>query len=244
LWWYDLVGLCHGKLTSTPAGYGWATAARPGGFGRCYTGNGSAGYVSLGSAARLNLGASDITLSCWLNTTTTLSQCVLGGYQSSSPYSGYGLNIGNGAAGKLNYWNGANVSWATDTGAAVNTGQWVHCAVASSNPGGTLTTNFYTNGRLNSTITGVTAGQCSAYSGSRNLGATAGPAGYLGGSLDDVSIWSRALSAAEVRQLYLDSLAGYPETLIRRRPRTPRAPMPAPGSTSAITFILTQINGV
>lgn len=42
-----------------------------------------------------------------------------------------------------------------------------------------------------------------------------------GGQVDDVRIWQRALSAAEVQSVYRDSLRGYPETL--RRVRMPRA---------------------
>lgn len=43
---------------------------------------------------------------------------------------------------------------------------------------------------------------------------------YFDGSLDDIHIYNRALSASEVRLLYNDSRMGYPDTLRRIKPTT------------------------
>lgn len=48
--------------------------------------------------------------------------------------------------------------------------------------------------------------------------------GFLAGTLGDVSLWDRALSDAEVAQLYAESRAGYPGMLIRGRALLPNRP--------------------
>jgi hypothetical protein len=96
-------------------------------------------------------------------------------------------------------------SWGVNASATIALDRWTH--VVGTYDGTTL--SLYLNGTLansRSWGSGITHATNALYIGSGATGSgTAGPAGYFwGGSLDDVAIYNKALTAAEV-QLHYDS---------------------------------------
>ena len=122
-------------------------------------------------------------------------------------YTGVDILIQNGNAGMgtmfgfqsavLNFWyRGGNTSVAATTPLTYNT--WTHIAGTYDGAG---TIKLYINGTLNSTFTGKTwtdgGGTCLTNIGSYNLSGA-----FYKDKVDEVGVWSRELTAAEVTELY------------------------------------------
>jgi hypothetical protein len=94
-------------------------------------------------------------------------------------------------------FNGSEAS----LGASINFGQWNHIAIVADSNSGNLT--YYINGSATSPISvGYTGGLNNVYLGLAN-DQTGGIGSFvLEGNLDEIGIWSRVLSQAEVTELY------------------------------------------
>lgn len=95
------------------------------------------------------------------------------------------------------------------TTAPVN--QWVHLCGSWKNGAQALYLNSAANGTGTSAF-GVATGGTTLMHGSNDAGI------YLKGWIHDIRYYTRVLSATEVRNIYLNSLAGYPGLLNRIRP--------------------------
>lgn len=162
--------------------------------------NGSTGYLDLGSPALLNLN-NNFTVSVWIRVTN--AAMIVNN-------SGGIVSWGEQSAGKrrsLILWNGGsgNNFYAINSGfgAAANIigtsnvadDKWHHLAAV------TNSSNFasiYVDGVLQNS--GAVTYDSFVYSGT-NIGRTQYPE-YFPGSIDDIRIYSRALSASEIKQLY------------------------------------------
>lgn len=144
-------------------------------------GNGSSQYINLGTVAGLNI-TGDITLSSWLKTTGT-NQSVIGGRSGAD---GYGLLMGVINNGQIDlFTNNGNVYTST---AQVNDDAWhlVHATLSGS------TYTHYTDG--GATGTG-SAGAPTSYSGDRHLFDEVAGNRFWSGNLDEIRIYSGALTA-------------------------------------------------
>lgn len=155
----------------------------------------------------------DATLSFWVNSTD--QDGVL--YQAREPYSGgsqslFKVEIQNGTMGSI-FWrnsSGTNVTASSNTiieGSDPN--YWTHIAFVKS--GSDLL--VYINGVLDTTLSNIPTTGLNfpdARIGSYTASSGAGTGMFLGGSFDDIRIWSRALDASEVSSLH----SGYLTTLI------------------------------
>ena len=169
----------------------------------------------LGQALSFNFSSGKVTTSQALSTlisssTTTFSAWVKPGNNydaSGAPYSlapiisasdnyigiyrGQYAGIGRDAIYAFNYDGNSDVTL-IDAG-SVPVGQWVHVVLVHS--GG----NLY--GYLNGLLTSSTAsGNTQSLSGTASIGGTDG--GYFDGLIDDVRVYSRALSTTEIENLY------------------------------------------
>jgi hypothetical protein len=207
---YDLMGLVHGTLT---AGVSWSGSARPGGWRHLSLDGTNGHYVSLPTAASLNI-TPNITVAAWIRTTGT-SGHIYGGYKNSSPFNGMGLGMGfagNGA--QVSVWTGG-ASWIDDGGAGlrINDGKWhrVGCVVKGASETSFVDGVGFVLGSLGNSIP--------SYSGVRGIGGRAvdGDSPFPG-DLDGLSVWNRALSAAEMRADYDSSRIGDPGVLNRMGP--------------------------
>jgi Concanavalin A-like lectin/glucanases superfamily len=156
----------------------------------------SNGYVNVGAGASLNITGA-LTLTTWINTTWGGNQTIIGGYQGSGPYPGYGfgvaLPLNN---GRLGFWNG--VAWTqSSTNYSVTTNVWHHVAAVLS--GGVL--SFYVDGRGPDNVAGIAPAP--SYIGIRTLGASSDGSNKFQGRIDEVRISDTARSsdwiAAEYR---------------------------------------------
>jgi hypothetical protein len=157
--------------------------------------NGSSSYVSLPTTPN-HLGMSEFTFSVWVNAATLSDvNCIYTeSYATNSGSARIILNLT--AAGNVRFGTSAD-SRLTTTGAPISAGAWRHIA-------GTMTAaaiRLYVNGSL----TGATNGTFTVVPNDAPLAANIGcntlaAAGtFFHGSIDDLRIYNRVLTAAEIR---------------------------------------------
>lgn len=178
---------------------------------RARTFNGSAQYVQANDAPGLNFGTGDFTVDAWVRTTTAAGIAPIVDKRFTDPEQGYALYLKDGRlalrmgdgvpADGTEYWS--------PTSPFVADGQWHHVA-------GVLRRSAPTNGtRLY--VDGVPVASFPAWTGGSvtntqplYIGAHAGyvgPVGYLNGSVDEVELFQRSLTTAELNGIYqADSL--------------------------------------
>ena len=191
--------------TGSLVGMSTSTSPVAGKIGQALQFNGSSGYLytttNQGSGTALNT----MTASAWFKTAVASGHKIVGleNTQTGTGSTLYDRQIYMGTDGKIYgyVWDGA-AKYVTST-AAYNDGKW-HLAtiVIVSNS----TMSLYIDGAyITSTAIGT---PFDSYSpsfwrvGSYKNAATNGSDGYFSGSIDDVRIYNRALSASEVQQLY------------------------------------------
>jgi hypothetical protein len=151
-------------------------------------------YLSVPDSSSLNFSGSAATLSMWINPATITGDSeVLGKFWNtnmSSPYYQYGLEL---SSGKPQFYVGTSTGLAgagMDTALALN--QWTHLAVVFNG----LTVQFYVNGTMVSSKS--LAASITARGMALRVGADAAGSQFYKGVLDNLRIYSRALSATEV----------------------------------------------
>jgi hypothetical protein len=197
----NLVGLWHLDEASTAtsvvdsSGYGnvgvptSVSFGEPGKLGSSasFAGN---GYIEVPDSASLDP-ASGISIQLWLKTTSN-NEFVLHKYiENGNTYPGYGIAI---FGGTLNcFMGGTGGSWLGGSKWVID-GVYHH--VVCTNVNGV--TSIYIDGQLD--VSGARTPSVS--NDPLYIGAGPGGTGAFSGSLDEVAIWSRALSTAEVLELY------------------------------------------
>ncbi|HEX8911697.1 MAG TPA: LamG domain-containing protein, partial [Humisphaera sp.] len=186
----DPVGGRTGTLTNGPT---WAA----GRSGSAVALDGVNDYVATAGNLGAVLGGT-ATLTAWVKTT----QAGAANFWDSP-----------GITGVEQYWGNDDVFWGylTPTGriavqagdgaaaastTAVNDGQWHHVAFTRDAATGAL--QAYVDGALQATATGETGLKSVPFSSIGRIEATQGPAAYFAGALDEVRIYNRVLTAAEV----------------------------------------------
>jgi RHS repeat-associated protein len=119
----------------------------------------------------------------------------------ANPYLSFMVRINNSSTIEYGLSDGTNYSNNTYTGTTLSTGTWYH--VAETYDGATV--RLYLNGTLASSFAYSSAVGYST--GVFNVGHDGGSQ-YFNGSIDEAGLWSRALSAYDISQLY-NSGAGY-----------------------------------
>jgi hypothetical protein len=212
--WYDLCRTADGTLSA--AGATRKATWRPGGWSHVTLDSTNGHYASVPFAAALNITPA-ITVAAWIRTAAT-GGYIYGGHLNVSPFTGVGLSIGNGgAAGRVAVLtsDGSGVAWSDGgtTRPRVDDGKWhrVGCTVA-----GTIQFT-YVDGV--GAIVNSSGAVIASYTGTRGLGGRGGDGAItLNGDIDDVSVWNRALSPAEMWADYDLSRRGYPGALNRMGP--------------------------
>jgi len=151
---------------------------------------------------------SPFTLSSWAKTTDSVNyKYIFSKEINASPYTGYHSAIM--PNGKL-YTMLINSTSApnyieVDGSSAVNDGNWHHLVVTYSGSGVASGVNLYVDGNVDSSATVVTdnlASNSILTAVAPDIGSRDSGGAPFYGSLDEVAIWSRALSTAEVLELY------------------------------------------
>jgi hypothetical protein len=201
--------------TPVTATSGVGDTVRVGGFGEIRT-DGTDDGVDISSTPLT--GVTAFTVGVWVQTTTATVQRVFvakGGAGGAQ----YSWNLANGTgSAALATWTSydcagsINRSSLTSGTITVNDGRWHHLAVAY-NDG--VQVDMYADGRLTATTTTFVAGTfCASSTAGMTLAYRADGCCFFAGRLDDVRLWRRILTAPEIRKVYEDSLAGYPDTLV------------------------------
>jgi hypothetical protein len=169
-----------GTLTNGPT---WVQGKR----GKAVSFDGTDDYLDLGTPSASAFGTGDFTLSLWAKTSTSNFLTLMGSFNNGPWY----LSVGDGSApGVLQFYDGnyikSTITW--------NDGAWHLLTVKRS------------SGNLYLYIDGVSA--ASPVASSVNYAAAATRIGaipngyYFNGSIDEVRIYNRALSAEEIQLLY------------------------------------------
>ncbi len=207
---------------------GWRPPTRPGAEANTLF-NGSAYMETLSGTSvlptALNLSA-PFTIAAWAKATTVSGSASTGNILTgSSGSNGYALSVGGNTShyGVTSFWDGAN--WdVPSSGTVWSSNTWYRVLVSVTG----TTATFYLNGVQDGGTATISA--LSSYTGLRYVGSgTIGASPLWTGNIDDVTIWSRALSAAEARADHDLSLAGYPRVLIGPQlyvPAPPGGPFP------------------
>ena len=158
-------------------------------IGECLSFNGSS-YVDVPAGSLLNLGTGSATITIWFETTAS------GAMVTKRVASGFQVYV---LSGDL-YADGAGTTGVYSS-VAVNDGKWHFGAVVYDRSANLL--RLYVDGTANNTVAlGSTTltDTANLEIGRALLGGT--PRDYFNGSIDDVRIYNRALSATEIQQMY------------------------------------------
>ncbi len=187
---YDSFGTSNGTSTGTTVAAGKLSNAR--------TFNGSSDYIDAG-ASSVFAPSGDITISAWIKTTVSPTGDVAIAGKGGDSNTQYQLRMTGSidGAGKLKFSH-FNGSWyeAIST-STYNNGTWHH--VVGVNSSGTL--YLYVDGTqvASAPVTWGTASTGNFLIGARS---SATKDIYFSGSIDEVGVWSRALSQQEITDLY------------------------------------------
>lgn len=190
-----------GTLTGSPT---WVSGKYGGGLS--FGGQDSGDYVDVGNSASINSISRAITVAGWvkLNALQTYGYILSNDRDCCGPFQGYSLfgMRGSNSPPSFQIWDSDNTAHSVAGGSALPLNSWQH--VVGTYDGATM--SVYINGALsNNASSSFTIATPASYNLSiGSMGAF--PANYvLDGSVDDVRIYNRALSPAEIANLYNDS---------------------------------------
>jgi len=186
--WYDLSGRNnHGTLTNGPV---WR--------GNALYFDGTNDYVTLGGPV-YNPGSGHITVAAWINPSKTTIQTIIGN-RTTGPFN---FSFRGDTAGDPLMFTIYGVIDRFSSATNMTDGMH-HVAVTYDK----VNISFYVDGKWLSSH--AQTGNFTAGSGNMLIGAVNNigtPAGFFRGLVNDVRVYNRALSAAEIKSLYVDPLA-------------------------------------
>ena len=173
--------------------------------------NGTNQYITLGSISNIN---TDFTVSGWINTTnlTTSNGAFRGWFSSGTNFSSaneFAINISTlssyGGVGFINVWEGNSMIIAGTS--SVADGNWHHVVLTKTS----TELKLYVDGSLQNTVSNSSTWTWNnVHVGIGNSNQTFGTQGLFDGKIDELSVFSRALSLAEVNSLYNSGTPGNP----------------------------------
>ena len=197
----NATGTWNGNASGTS---GYYSAGKPEGWAGSF--DGSTDYVSVPNVNQYNFSNTTFTVVAWINTTSSA-----GGFISSvsANSGGWGVAVSLfGTTGTLTVVlkdSSNNQSMTANTNQLVDTGLWTQVVAVittnTSNANGNSAT-FYINGSLASSTTAYGSNPYSPYGGYPLAIGKRNSSNNFSGLIDDVRIYSRALSATEVAALY------------------------------------------
>lgn len=157
----------------------------------------SAQYVKITDHADLRMDATGGTVCCWVKWDGDFT--ITGGFSpriwARASYTGLIITEAN---GRLT-GRSAGAEFRTDASQGVVSGAWVHVAVVFDPVAGTR--RIYVNG-VDKTTSGVSGPMPASTASDFFIAAATAAGGYFGGAIDDFRVYSRPLTAAEIRAIY------------------------------------------
>jgi hypothetical protein len=183
---------------------GGANYTSSGKYGGAYTFDGLNDYINC--SGRATNVQNNWAISAWIK--PGLSQGPTLAVYNGNDGAGYGFGVGDGAGGSGSVLTGlfGNVAWLNSGYTFASATTWYHVVMMRS--GGT--TYFYVNGAQTS---GTSASTPNAPNDRLTIGSeldsSNNPYRYFKGTVDEVRIYNRALSVAEIQELYYSDLYKY-----------------------------------
>ena len=222
----DVTG--NGNAAILANGVQWAAGT----YGSGVKLDGADDYVEIANSPSINLSGNALTFSAWVNPAGGTGDQVLfaKGYNGSmvSPYYQYAVELRGGGLSPALLIGTAGGLKEASMGSALPKGQWSHFAVVFNGSQAA----FYVNGAPVSTP--ALAASITPRDTPLRLGADAQPGQYMNGSLDDVRLYNRTLTQAEIgddMNTPLASPAGDPSA--------PAVSIAAPASNAQVANIVT-----
>lgn len=184
----------NGNTATLLGGTSWAA----GKYGQGLSFDGVNDYLSILNSASTNISGNGLTLSMWVNPqqlTGSSDSVVIGKFWNTSmtsPYYQYGLEFARGNEPYLYIGQASGGLIMATMGTTLQYGTWSHLAITFDG----VQAKFYLNGALVATKTAAVS--ITARGNALNIGADVTPMQFVKGALDEVRIYNRALSAAEV----------------------------------------------
>ncbi|MBU4422136.1 LamG domain-containing protein [Patescibacteria group bacterium] len=170
--------------------------------------NGSDEIITIGDNYETN-GAKSVSI--WVKANAVLNQSPFGKYQSDTAADGWAINFSNTNSSYCSIKNDTPTGFSTSGAAALYyAGIWYHYVCTWDTNSGTVKT--YQNGVFKAqspTISGTFSGNAMETTIGSNYGVTGDPSSYFNGSIDEVRIYNRVLSAAEITALYQSAKRTY-----------------------------------
>ena len=174
--------------------------------------NGTTNYVQANDAAALNFGTGDLTIDAWVRTTQANGVQGIVDKRFADPEAGYALYLKQGRLAfrlaepstfsGVEYWN--------NTTPYIADGQWHHVAAVERRSVPATGTRLFVDGSLVATFLGFNPAGNTTNTQPLRIGAMAqftGVQNYFNGSIDEVELFQRSLSAGEILSIYqADSL--------------------------------------
>jgi len=176
-------------------------------FGSALSFDGTGDYVDLGNATAFDLtDPKNFTMSLWFNVPTTAGgKLIIKGVPNSTDGTGYDISLYSNPGIGIHVNNGSGAKEYIRNLAINYAGAWHHVVATFNNS--LYARLYYDSGQ-------IVAGQFTKtpINTADSLKLTS-EASYLSGLMDNVQIWNRALSAQEVRQLYMSPFGMFEEEM-------------------------------
>jgi hypothetical protein len=196
---FDSEGSFNGTL------FGGATFVAGGISGNALSLDGSTtSFVNMGASVP-GFTTGDFSLVAWIKTTSTTESLIVAGKHEAGTLNGYFLNVNGsstyGQPNKAFFYNSTNPGGEAISTTSVNDGTW-HQLVGVRTAGGSI--QIYVDGVLERTVASqpMIGNAAPFLVGGVNFGGT--PTGLFTGLVDDVQIYSSALTSANVQYLFLN----------------------------------------
>jgi glucose/arabinose dehydrogenase/chitodextrinase len=172
--------------------------AGPTGHGNALSFSGSGQYITAPNSTSLDIAGNALTLSAWVNPSTTSSgdQVLIGKHWNTtmtSPYYQYGVELQNNGAKPVFQIGTASGVQAVAMSTSLTKGTWSYLTIVWNGS----TVSFYVNGTLVNTAN--LSATMTARGNPLRIGADANTQQFYKGSLDDLRIYNRAQTPAEIQ---------------------------------------------
>jgi prepilin-type N-terminal cleavage/methylation domain-containing protein len=167
-----------------------------------YSFNGTSNYIGLSNTTPINFTNGQFTVSAWVNMPTTLASSVWYDILSSTTVGDWSVGIVQDTVGEPRLAMTKVGEVDAPRGPVVTPGSWRHVTVIYKYGPSPSTVSYYVDGVLASTVNWnhVAQGDFSIGAGNKRIGARSNRT-FLG-SIDDLRVYNKALSSAEISSLY------------------------------------------
>jgi hypothetical protein len=203
------VGTSYDSSGNNNNGTDTSTTVVSGKFNNAQSFNGSSSYINLGNVlGSVFVGAHSVSVWVYVKDYSSQREIIAKVNSSSTIPTPIDYAITPSGNIRMMLGNGSNYWW-IDTTNTIITNQWNHIVFRYDGSGSFAGMSIYLNGVLCSVTTNSTFGTPADAANNLNIGARANGSLPMNGSLDEVRIYNRALSAAEIQGLY-----NYPTTTL------------------------------